>query len=76
MCTCSPESQSYPGLHIKQCGQQVTGGYCPHLLQSGETPPRVLHPTLRSPAQERHGPVRTSPEEGLKNDKRAGTPLF
>lgn len=23
MCTCSPESQSYPGLHKKKCGEQV-----------------------------------------------------
>ncbi len=26
MCPCSPESQSYPGLHQKECGQQVEGG--------------------------------------------------
>ena len=27
MCICSPESQPYPRLHQKKCGQQVKGGY-------------------------------------------------
>lgn len=26
MCSCSPESQFYPGLHTKQRGQQSEGG--------------------------------------------------
>jgi len=26
MCTCSPESHLYPGLHQKKSGQQVKGG--------------------------------------------------
>ncbi|XP_009866070.1 PREDICTED: uncharacterized protein LOC104272700, partial [Apaloderma vittatum] len=35
MCSCSPESQSHPGLHRKKCGQQIVGGdsatlRCPH----------------------------------------------
>ncbi|KAK4827887.1 LOW QUALITY PROTEIN: hypothetical protein QYF61_022310 [Mycteria americana] len=29
MCTCSPESQSHPGLHQKKCGQQAEGGDSP-----------------------------------------------
>ncbi|KAK4815346.1 LOW QUALITY PROTEIN: hypothetical protein QYF61_000178 [Mycteria americana] len=76
MCTCSPESQLYPSLHKKKWGQQVKGGDSAPLLCSCETPPGVLHPVLASPAQERHGPVGAGPEEGHKNDQRAGTPLL
>jgi len=38
-CTWSPESQSYPGLHQKNCCQQVEGGDSPPLLDSSEMPP-------------------------------------
>ena len=38
MCTRSPEGQPYPGLHQKNCGQQVEGGDSAPLLRSGETP--------------------------------------
>ena len=31
------ESQPYPGLHHKKCGQQVEGGDSAPLLRSGET---------------------------------------
>ncbi|KAK4815640.1 hypothetical protein QYF61_005202 [Mycteria americana] len=76
MCACSPESHPYPGLHQKKCGQQVEGGDSAPLLCSCETPPGVLCPALESLAQERHGPVGAGPEEGHKNDERAGTPLL
>ncbi|KAK4818410.1 hypothetical protein QYF61_012331 [Mycteria americana] len=57
MCSCSPESQPYPGLHQKKRGQQVKGGDSALLLHSGETPPGVLCLALEPSAQERHGPV-------------------
>lgn len=41
--TCSPESQSYPGLHQKPCGLQGEGGDSHHLLHSHEIPPGELH---------------------------------
>jgi len=45
-------------------------------LCSCETRPGVLRPALEPSAQERHGPVGAGPEEGHKNDERAGAPLF
>jgi len=45
-------------------------------LCSGETSPGVLRPVLECPAQEGHGPVGVEPEEGHKNDQRAGVPLL
>lgn len=47
MCTCSPERQPHPGLHEKNCGQDVKGGDSAPLLCLVETPQRVLHPAPR-----------------------------
>jgi len=66
MCAHSPEGQPYPGLHPKQCGQQVEGGDSAPLLCSGESPPRVLCPALEPSAQERRGSVGAGPEEATK----------
>ncbi|PKU40826.1 sodium glucose cotransporter 1-like [Limosa lapponica baueri] len=72
----SAESQPYPGLQHKKCGQQVEGGDSPSLLCSGEIPPGVLHPALGPSAQEGHGPVGTGPEKGHRKGQRAGAPLL
>jgi len=72
MCAYSPESQQYPGLHQKKRGQQVEGRDSAPLLCSGETPPGVLCPALEPPAQAGHGPFGAGPEEGHKDDLRAG----
>jgi len=45
-------------------------------LCSGETSPGFLHPAVDPSAQEGHGPVGVSPEEGDKNDPRARAPLL
>jgi len=76
MYTCSPESKLCPGLYQKKHGQQVEGRDSAPLLRPGENLPGVLHPALEPAAQERNGAVGADPEEGHKNDVRAGTPLL
>jgi len=75
MCTSSPESQLHPGLHQKKCRQQVKGGDSAPLLCLCEIPPGVWHPTMGPSAQNRHGPARAGPEEGLENVQKVGTLL-
>ena len=48
VCSHSPESQPYPGLHQKQHGQQVEGGDLAHLHCAGEASPGALHPDVES----------------------------
>ena len=65
--------------HILGCikhGQQVKRGDSAPLLCSGETLPGDLHPALEPSAQEGYGAVGAGPEEGHKNDPRAGAPLL
>jgi len=76
MCAYSPESQLWAFSRQKKCGQQVEGGDSAPLLRSGETPRGVLNPALEPPAQKRHEPVGVGPEEGHKNDPRAGVALL
>jgi len=66
MCPHNLESQLYPGLHQKQCGQQVKGEDSVPLVCPGETPLGVLCPALEPSAQERHGDVGAGPEEVAK----------
>jgi len=66
MCARSPQAQLYPGLHLKDCGQQVEGGNSASLLHSSETSPAVVRPALEPPAQERHGPVGAGPAGAYK----------
>ena len=70
------EGQLYPGLHQEKGVQQAKGGDSAPLLHSGENPPGVLSPALGPSAQERQGPIVLGPEEGHRNDQRAGAPLL
>jgi len=76
MCSCSPESQPYLGLHQEKQDLKVEGGDYSPLVRSGESPPGVLRPALGSLAQERRGPATVCPGEGHENDQRDGTPLL
>jgi len=50
---------------------------CPSaLLCFGEISPGVLHLALEPSAHERQGPAGGGPEEGHKDDQRAGTPVL
>jgi len=74
VCACNPEGQPYPGLQQEKGDQHVEGSSSATLLCSKEIPPAVLHPVLGPPTQEGHGVVGAGPEEGHKNDQRAGAP--
>lgn len=66
MCVCSPETQSYPGMHQNKHDQQAEGGESLRLLRCHETTPGLLHPGLWTPTQERHRLLRADTEEGHK----------
>jgi len=76
LCARSPAGQLYPGLHHKQCGQQVEGGDSAPMLRSGETPLGVLRPSLEPSVQEGHGAVKAGPEEDHNGDPRAEAPFL
>ena len=76
MCLHSPESQTYPGLFQKKCGQLVKGGDPAPLLCTGEVSLRVLHPDVKYSAEGRHGPIAAHPAYSYKNDPMDGTPLL
>jgi len=73
MCLLSPESQTYPELHQKKCGQQVK--VSDTTLCSGEASPGVLCPDVETSVQERHRTVGSHPEEGHENDPWGQTSL-
>lgn len=59
MCTHSPRSQLYSGLHQEKGGQQIKGGQ-PH---PHEIPPVVLFPHVESSTSLQHGTVVLDTEE-------------
>jgi len=67
----STESQPYPGLHPKQCAQQVREEICTSALCC-ETSPGALHPDVESSAQKR---LLECIMEGSRNAPRDGTAL-
>ena len=76
MCPCSPESQSYPGLHQKKHGQHGEGGDPDPLLCAGETSSIVLCPDVETSVQKRCKTVGVCPEEGHRSDPRDAISLL
>jgi len=70
------ECQLYPELNQEKCDPQVKGSDSAPLLWSCEAPSGALRPVLRPPIQEGHGGVGAGPEEGHKDDPRAGAALL
>lgn len=72
LCTHSPESQLWFGLHQKNCGQLFEGGDSTLLLQSTG----VLIQLWISPTSEGQGSFGARPEKGCEDNQRAGTALL
>lgn len=72
----SPEGQLYPGLHQKDCGQQVEGVHSAQFC-SAETPAGVLHLTgVFSRKKTEKRPAGVGAEQRLRNYQRAGASLL
>ena len=65
-----------PGCITRAVASKVREEIVHPLLYSYETPPELLHLALGSPAQVKCGAVGLGPEEGHKDDQRAGAPLL
>jgi len=76
LCVLSQPVENCAAGMFERDGQQGKGGDQPPLLSPFETPSAVLCPDLRPPAQERRGAAGVDPEEGYKNDQKAGAPLL
>ena len=68
VCSCSPEGQLYPGLHIK--------GGVPSILCPCGVPSELLYPSLGLPVQEGCRAVGVGPEEGHEDGQMARAPLL